>query len=136
MRPAVRSNGSEYCEYILLYTDDVLAVFESPKRLIREGIGKYFELKQKFIGPSNICLGGKMRKVELKNEAEAWSFSSSQCVQAAVENVETHLKKRGKRLPARAETPLRTVHRPELDTSPELDASKSAYFQSLIEVLR
>ena len=136
MRPAVRSNGSEYYEYILLYTDDVLAVFESPERLIREGIGKYFELKQEFIGPSDIYLGGKMRKVELKNEAEAWSFSSSQCVQAAVENVETHLKKRGKRLPARAETPLRTVCRPELNTSPELDASESAYFQSLIEVLQ
>ena len=106
MRPAVRFNGSEHCEYILLCTDDVLAVSKTSERLIRQGIGKYFELKQESIGPPDIYLGGKMRKVELENEAEAWSFSSFQCVQAAVKNVETYLKDRGKQLPARAETPL------------------------------
>ena len=77
-----------------------------------------------------------MRKVELENETEAWSFSFSQCVQAAVKNVEHCLKERGKQLPARAETSLRTVHRPELNTSPELNATESAHYQSLIEVLR
>ena len=136
MRPAVRSDGSEYYEYILLCTDDVLAVSKSPERLIRQGIGKYFELKQEFIGPPDICLGEKMRKVKLKNETEAWSFSFLQCVQAAVKNVEHCLKERGKQLPARAETSLRTVYRPELNTSSELNATESAYYQSLIEVLR
>ena len=40
------------------------------------------------------------------------------------------------KLPAKSETPLRTPYRPDLDVSPELKPSESAYFQSLIKNLR
>ena len=36
----------------------------------------------------------------------------------------------------RANTPLRTSYRPELDTSPELKPQEAAYYMSLIGVLR
>ena len=39
-------------------------------------------------------------------------------------------------LPAKADTPLKALYHPELDMSPELDATNSAYYQSLIGVLR
>jgi len=58
MRPAKKANGSSYYEYILLYTDDALCVSESPERVLREEIGKYFELKEESIGPPKIYLGG------------------------------------------------------------------------------
>ena len=38
--------------------------------------------------------------------------------------------------PSKAETPLRTSYRPELDVSPELIPRDSAYYQSLIGILR
>jgi hypothetical protein len=69
----------------------------------------------------------------------AWSFSSSQYVQAAVKNMEGYLAKpeNGKwKIPSRAETPTQTTYRPELDVGPELSAVESAYYQSLIGVLR
>ena len=77
-----------------------------------------------------------MRKVELENGAKAWAFSSSQYVQSAVKNVETYLSKTGGSLPRKAETPLQSSYRPELDVTPELKPAEAAYFQSLIGILR
>ena len=69
----------------------------------------------------------------------AWAFGSSQYVRAAVKNVEEYLSREENKqwkMPAKAEMPLQTTYRPELDVSPELDATESAYYQSLIGVLR
>ena len=84
-------------------------------------------------------LVGRVRKVQLENGVWSWRFSSSQYVQSAIKNVEeyvrrpenTHLK-----MPSKAETPLTTSYRPELDVSPELMPRDSAYYQSLIGILR
>jgi hypothetical protein len=139
MRPAKHSDGSEYYEYILLYTDDALVVSEQAENVLRQDLGRYFELKEESIGPPKIYLGGGVRKVKLDNGVEAWAFSSSQYVRAAVANVESYVSEKSEarwKIPAKAETPLRTSYRPELDTSPELQATESAYYQSIIGILR
>ena len=136
MRPATKADGSEYWEYVLLYCDDTLVISEKGESVLREEIGKYFELKEESIGPPSIYLGGKMRKVTLNNGVEAWSFSSSQYVQAAVDNVEDYLKARNQKLPARASAPFTSNYRPEVDTSPELGPAEASYYMSLIGVLR
>ena len=45
MRPAIKSDGTLHYEYVLLYTDDALAVGENAEKILREEIGKYFELR-------------------------------------------------------------------------------------------
>jgi hypothetical protein len=75
----------------------------------------------------------------LDNGVNAWAFSSSQYVRVAVKNVEDHLsKEENKRwkLPRKADTPMSTSYRPELDVSSELAPQEAAYYQSLIGVLR
>jgi hypothetical protein len=136
MRPAKKSDGSEYYEYVLLYVDDVLVVSDRGEHLLRNGIGKYFELKEESIGPPELYLGGRLRKVVLENGVKTWAFSSSQYVQEAVKNVERYLEARDRKLPTKAETPIRTAYRPELDTTPVLDPAGAAYYQSLIGILR
>jgi hypothetical protein len=139
MRPAKRSDGSDYYEYILLYTDDALVVSENAEQVLRKELGRYFTLKEESIGPPKVYLGGHVRKVKLDNGVECWAFSSSQYVQAAVKNVEEYLAKRDNvnwNLPTRAETPMQTSYRPELDVSPELQPTDAAYYMSLIGVLR
>ena len=139
MRPAKRSDGSDYYEYILLYTDDCLVLSENPEQLLRQELGRYFTLKEESIGPPKIYLGGSVRKVQLDNGVECWTFSSSQYVQAAVKNVEDYLSKRDDdkwRLPAKAETPLRTTYRPKLNTTPELAPVEAAYYMSQVGILR
>jgi hypothetical protein len=136
MRPAVKSNGDEYYEFVLLYTDDVLVVSENGERLLRDKIGKYFELKEASIGPPKQYLGGHLRQVQLVNGVHAWAFSSSKYVQEAVKNVERYLETEGGALPKRAETPIQTSYRPELDVTPELRDTHAAYYQSLVGMLR
>jgi hypothetical protein len=98
-RPSINSKGIEYYEYVLLYTDDILAIGENPERFIREELDKCFVVKPKSIGKPTQYLGNKVSEVDLDNGRKAWSFSSSQYTQNAVKNVETYLKKRGESLP-------------------------------------
>ena len=91
MREAVTAEGAKYWEYILLYTDDVLVISDTGEKTLRDGIGKYFQLKEESIGEPKIYLGGHMRKVTLENSQDAWAFGSSQYCQAAVDNVEMFL---------------------------------------------
>ena len=136
MRPKVKSNGEEYYEYVLLYCDDTLVISEDGETVLRNEIGRYFELKEESIGPPKIYLGGKVCQVTLENGVNAWAFGSSQYVQDAVNNVEQHLAKLGLVLPVRARTPFSTGYRPEVDTTKELDGRDAPYYMSLIGILR
>jgi hypothetical protein len=137
MRPSCKDGGEEYYEYVLLHTDDALVISHQAESILRNEIGKYFGLKEASIGPPTIYLGGKMRKVRLDNDMEAWAYSSSQYVQQAVKNVEQHLSDRGARpLPAKANAPIKNGYRPEIDISTTLTPHDAAYFQSLIGILR
>ena len=139
MRPAIKSDGTKVWDYVLLYTDDTLVISENAEAILRNEIGKYFELKEESIGPPSLYLGGHLSLVTLDNGVKAWAFSSSQYVQAAVKNVEAFIsKEENKRwkLPRSADTPMSTSYRPELDVSPALEPAEAAYYQSLIGVLR
>ena len=58
-----------------------------------------------------------MSKVVLENDLTAWSFSSPHYVQTAMKNVKDSLAKQDANLPARANTPLSSKYRPEIDVS-------------------
>ena len=136
MRPGTKADGTKYWQYVLLYTDDILAIMEDPETFLREEMGQRFTLKEKSIGPPTQYLGNKVSHVELENGTKCWSFSSSQYIQNAVANVEKKLASNGKTLPGRGSAPWPSNYRPETDVSPELDAENASYFQSLIGVLR
>ena len=135
-RPASKDDGTEYMQYVLLYTDDILCIMENPGKFLSTEFGQLFKLKEKSIGPPTQYLGNKVSQVTLDNGTTCWSISSSQYIQAAVKNVEDHLDKKGEKLPPRAKSPWSTGYRPETNISPELSSSDAAYFQSLIGVLR
>ena len=139
MQPAKHSDGCEYYEYVLLYTNDTIVISKNAESVLRNELGKYFELKEESIGPPKLYLGGHVSKIEFDNGVKCWSLRSSQYIQTAVKNVETHMAKVNDarwQLPAKADTPLKASYCPELDVSPEFDAANVAYYQSLIGVLR
>ena len=139
MRPSIKSDGTKVYDYVLLYTDDTLVVSENAESILRNEIGRYFELKKESIGPPSLYLGGKLRKIQLDNGVNAWAFGCSQYVREAVKNVKSYLDKdenRKWKWPKRADTPLPTTYRPELDVSPELPPGEASYYQSLIGILR
>ena len=89
IRKATTDEGIHYYEYMLLYTDDCLAISKNPREALME-INKYFPMKPSSIGPPRIYLGAKISRVQLPNGVTAFSMSMSQYVQEAVKNVESH----------------------------------------------
>ena len=91
----------------MLYVDDALVVSENAESILRNELGRHFELKEESIGPPYHYFGGKVRKVQLENGVYAWAFSSSQYAQTAVKNGEAYLdsqeNKRWK-IPSKADT--------------------------------
>ena len=49
-------------DYVLLYTDDALVISENAERILRDELGRYFELKEESIGVPSIYLGGRVRR--------------------------------------------------------------------------
>ena len=135
-RSATRDDGTEYWQFVLLYTDDILAIMEEPERFLRKELGTRFTIKEKSIGPPSQYLGNKVSQVTLENGVQCWCFSSSQYIQNAVHNVEEYLLKQGEKGLPRAKSPWPSNYRPEIDVSPELSPPKASYYQSLIGILR
>ena len=53
MRPAIKSDGSKCYDYVL---DDALVVSENAESILRNELGRYFELKEESIGPPRSLL--------------------------------------------------------------------------------
>ena len=136
MRPGTKSDGTKYWQYVLLYTDDILAIMESPEKFIRQEIGSYFTIKEKSIGAPTQYLGNKVSYVTMENGAHCWSFSSSQYVQNAVQNVEKYAKEHNLTFLKQSRSVWTSNYCLECDTSPLLSPVRANYFQSLISVLR
>ena len=73
---------------------------------------------------------------ELENDQKCWAFGSKKYVEESVQNVLNYLKKRGEGLAAKSMTPMTNGYCPEIDITPEFGTEDSAYFHSLIGVLR
>ena len=80
----MKDNSIDYYEYVLLYTDNILAIMQNPEDFIRHELGKIFVVNPKSIEPPPQYLGNKVSYVTLENIRSAWSFSSSQYVQDTV----------------------------------------------------
>ena len=134
MKVGVKSNNERYWHYILLYVDDMLIIGVEPRGAV-DAIGKYFQIKPESVDSLDLYLGGKVSKIKLPN-GEAWAFSSSQYVQAAVKNVEVSLDKKGMKLKKGVKAPFTSNYRPEIDGSEELADEGATYYQSIIGIIR
>ena len=135
MRPNKKQDGTEVYEYVLLYIDDYLVVYENAESILKNEIGRYFELKPDSIGPPSLYLGGHLRKVVMNTCIEAWDFGSIQYVQASVKNFEEYLSKNGQLLKVKDLNPLTKGYCPEIDISKELGSKEDSYYQSLIGIV-
>ena len=55
MKAKIRSDGSKYYAYLIVYVDDVLSIDISPNETIA-GISNHFRIKEGSIGSSKIYL--------------------------------------------------------------------------------
>ena len=79
-RPATKSDGTDYYQYVLLYNVDILAIMQDPDKFIREGLDSRFIVKPKSICKPTQYLGNNIFQVTMKNGVETCSCNSSQYV--------------------------------------------------------
>jgi hypothetical protein len=134
-RPAIRDNGIEYYEYILVYVDDILALSHAP-RAIMQIIPKQYRLKEEPTTPK-VYLEAAIKPWSLPNDRKpVWSMISMNYIKEALRVLELELAKAGKTLKGKPSTPMQACYRPELDVSPILSPEQANYYMSLIGFLR
>ena len=135
--------GTRYYEYVLIHTDDIMAISKRPDSIM-EAIGSVYKLKEdkqtklRWDDP-DMYLGTKIRKYRDPDDDSdnyCWSMSGDHYVKSVVDDIETKLAKQDRRLNANQRSPFTTGYRPEFDTSPELDEDGVSTFQELIGCYR
>ena len=139
MKPRVKPDGFKYWSYVLVYTDDILALDHEPK-VVMDYLASRYTLKPGSVKEPDQYLGSQISKAYIDGaedpEKPRWAMSSEKYVKQAVTDVEQELAEVDQCLPTRVSTPLSQGYRPELDQSRELDSKRGQYYQSLIGVLR
>ena len=137
IRAARREDGFEYYELILVYVDDVLAVSESPEKIM-QALGEVYELKEGSVKEPDIYLGANVEKVQLPDGRSVWAMSPKTYVKNSIKVVEDLLVADGAglHLKTTARNPFPSGYKPELDVTTELDEAMASRFLQLIGILR
>jgi hypothetical protein len=135
MRPAVKADGTEVYEYILVYSDDLLVVGMDPTEVLNK-IDQHFKIKKGSMGVPTKYLGADIGTYLCKNGTTAWYMGSDSYVKAALQNVEAWLTKRGDHLKTTVACVFPSGWKPELDVTDLLGDEDASYYQQQIGVLR
>ena len=96
---AIQDNGTDYYQYVLHYTDNIMAIMKKPEDFIFHELGKIFLVKLNSIRPPTRYLRNKVSYFTLENGRNEWSFSSSHYVKDNVKNIIDTLAQEGRILP-------------------------------------
>ena len=89
MKPAVKSDGTEYYEYLLAYVDNLCGVSMDTKNKF-DSIGDLFTIKKESVKEPDLYLGADIVKVQLPSEPgkTRCAMSSMNCTKKVIEEVE------------------------------------------------
>ena len=90
--PAVKPNGFEYYEYVLIFVEDILNILQDTNSTM-ETLGTLYQLNCGSVGPPDRYLGRNVQKFQLEDGTMAWFMSTNGYVKTACTNVVTMLEK-------------------------------------------
>jgi hypothetical protein len=133
--PAVKPNGFQYYEYVLVYVDELIVISHQPTTIMKT-LEEFYRLKDGYTKPTRY-LGAEVKERRfLDNTSKPyWAFSSTQYVLEAIKNVEAHLAKQNHIL-QKSKQLMPSDYRPELDTTPYLEDDDIHYYQSQLSIFR
>jgi hypothetical protein len=128
-RAAVKEDGFQYYEYVLVYVDDLL-VFTHQGEKTMKALEEFYHLKDGFDTPTRY-LGAEVKQWFFPQDATKpnWALSSIQYVKEAIRNIELHLHDKDCKLYI-VHQPMYTDYAPELDITPLLDKESTTFYQS------
>ena len=104
MRPAIKIDGEEYYEYILVYVDDIIAV-SMKAREVMDKISTKFKFKNDKVSEPEVYLGAKLQKKSINGKI-FWTMSSMDNINTAIKNIEETVKKTRWKLPTEVATSM------------------------------
>ena len=136
-RPATKQDGTKYYEYVVVYTDDILALSTDPRSILTQ-IDQHYMLKKQSIGEPDRYLGATISKNHLDDDPSKvrWGMGADQYVKEAIRNVENWLEQRDRTLKNNVTTTLPNNYTPELDASEYCSDEETNYYMQQIGVLR
>ena len=111
--------GAEYYEMLLCYVYVVLTISYMPIRTT-DGIRSVFKLKDDKEEVPDVHMGATSSQVETETGTKCWSLSSEKYVKAAIDSIESKLKKSDMHLP-KFQTPMSTSYHPSEEVTKELN---------------
>jgi len=133
--PAMKENGYQYYDYVLVYVDDLLVLSHQGEKTMK-ALEDFYHLKDDFAPPARY-LSAEVKQWKFPPDMSKvyWALSSVQYVKEAIKNIEAHLKNKDRRLfPMRQ--PMHTDYAPELDVTPFLNDEEIHFYQSQVSILR
>ena len=137
IQPAVKENGHEYYEMLLVYMDDILCISHQAEAVLKE-LGMFCKIKDGSLKKLDIYLGMNIKEEQMKDGMTAWSTSPRDYVNNAVKTVESLLVEDGEgyTLKNNAKNPFPNEYKPELDVTDELPSHLVSHYLQLIGIAR
>jgi hypothetical protein len=135
LRPASKTDGYQYYEYVLVYVNDVLALSHQG-HMIMKGLEDFYRLKDGYHKP-DLYLGAEVKEWIFLDQptTKYWALFSSRYVKEAIKNVASKLQEQ-ERKQRKSHQPMASNYHPELYITPYLEGDKITYYQSQISILR
>ena len=143
-KPMLKTDGTKYYSYLVVYVDDILCIHEKPESVMDQ-ISEGFRLKEKACIPK-LYLGTDVRQFEIEPQQSeyketCWSLGSVSYLKEAIKVAERHMKQHDIQPTLTRNTGRRTpfnnhTYRPELDESPMCSDELVTIYQNLIGILR
>lgn len=140
LRKSTNSDGSNaHYSYILVYVDDILIVAHKPEGFMNM-LSKHYYVKESSIGPPNLYLGTKYKKVMDRSGRQCWSSSTDLYVKEATSIVFDRMHAMGLKFVKKHKSPehpfSNEAYRPEMDVSDLCDANEHQFYQQVVGIAR
>ena len=126
-------DGEEYYDIVICYVDDVLEIYNMPMRKM-DGIRSIITLKDDKAEAPYVYLVSMLSQVETEIGTKCWLMPSEKYVKAAIDNLESKLRKSDMHLP-KCCTPMSTSYQPSEDVIKELNLEGVQFYLELIRIL-
>jgi Reverse transcriptase (RNA-dependent DNA polymerase) len=134
LRPEIKTDGSKYYEYVLVYVDDLLVISEQPSIILQTLVDDH-KYRLKDVGSPTCYLGASIGKKQL-TDGVFWFISAEAYLSKALDTIEKRFGKLESLFKYTPNTPAPTNFHPEIDDRDFLDEDGTTLYQSYIGILR
>jgi hypothetical protein len=137
LHPAVKPNGAQYYEMLLVYVDDILHITHHKtldQNETMQEIGRIYQLKEGSMGEPSMYLGANVGCVLDGDGNKMWYLSATDYIDGALKTVTADVPSDTK-LKGKADRPLNISYHAKLDATLHLDPELIRRYQGYIGIL-